>query len=129
MIVAFGLKLGMLEKMISIAHIYSIWFNKWNDQITSFLNDFDDALAYLLQFLSMKVSTVYPEANVEPEQILQRDVSTVQWCTKLKIGSAASSVYVSFSSSYLNSFLCRSVIHKVAVQLSYVIQERGLTRM
>ncbi|KAG5535454.1 hypothetical protein RHGRI_023278 [Rhododendron griersonianum] len=26
------------------------------------------------KFLSMKVSTVYPEANVEPEQILQRDI-------------------------------------------------------
>lgn len=95
----------------------------------SFLKDFDDALAYLLQFLSMKVSTVYPEANVEPEQILQRDVSTMQWCAKFKIGLCCFFGLGFFFELLSISFLYRSIIHKVAVQLSYVIQERGFTQM
>ncbi|XP_058227112.1 transcription factor bHLH74-like [Rhododendron vialii] len=50
------------------------------DKITGKAVMLDEIINYVLslqkqvEFLSMKVSTVYPEANVEPEQILQRDI-------------------------------------------------------
>ncbi|KAF7135987.1 hypothetical protein RHSIM_Rhsim08G0090100 [Rhododendron simsii] len=50
------------------------------DKITGKAVMLDEIINYVLslqkqvEFLSMKVSTVYPGANVEPEQILQRDI-------------------------------------------------------
>lgn len=50
------------------------------DKITGKAVMLDEIINYVLslqkqvQFLSMKVATVYPERNVEPDQILQRDI-------------------------------------------------------